>query len=173
MPFSIRCLMCLLHIKLQAAAVCSSTPGTPIRSAASRAKLISVSVITQLTGRPWWFNLSISSLRGAKQLLLVDTHRDLMSCVEVPAPHFGGGRPSGMVANWKSDGGLMAALPRDWRRRLWLYWVRRKVIWKPLTFRIMASLNMGFMWPCAGKGMQIACGLCVFAGDSIALMAFV
>ncbi|GER36417.1 mannose-binding lectin superfamily protein [Striga asiatica] len=101
---------------IQSIGVSSITHGTPTRSAASSAKSIAVSAITQVTGGTSELRLCMSSLSGARQLSLVERHKDLMSWVEFAA--FSGcvGRPSGMETNrkvgWEGRG------PWDWWRRV-------------------------------------------------------
>jgi hypothetical protein len=52
-------------------------------------------------------------------------------------------------------------------KRLWLYSVLTKVMWKPLKWSSFASFSIGFMWPWAGKGIHTAWGLFANSMDTI------
>lgn len=92
--------------------------------------------------------------KGSRLVSEVDLHKEGMSWV---ASRFsGGGRPSGMVSNWKDGWRFSVSRPCDLRRRSWLNSELTKVIWKPLECRILARFSIGLMWPCAGKGTHTA-----------------
>uniref|UniRef100_A0A7C9CQG2 Uncharacterized protein n=1 Tax=Opuntia streptacantha TaxID=393608 RepID=A0A7C9CQG2_OPUST len=119
--------------------------GTPNSPAASTVKDMVVSDTMQLTGGtspPALLRRQRSSLKGCSEWRSVETQSSGMSCVASAST---GGRPSVMVSNRKEGRPSRAAGPRDRRRRLWLYSLLTKVMWKPLEWRILASLSMGFM----------------------------
>jgi len=135
----------------------NSTSGTPNSSAASTVKLITPSETMQVTGgASELLTLARRFLKWGRQVLLVDSQREGISWVTSTSYS---GRPSGMVSKRNEGRPLREEAPLDLRRRLWLYSVLTKVMWKPLKWRSFASFSIGFMWPCAGYGMHTAWGL--------------
>lgn len=163
-PFSISFWNCMYAMKPQALIVQKSTIGTPSSFAALTVNDMFPSETTQLTGGTWTelLLLSLESRfrNGSKQFFLVDSQRDGMSCV-ASAFWSGslGGRPSGIDSKRKSGKPSREFGPRDLSRRLRLYSVWTKVMWKPLWWRSLANFSIGFMWPCAGHGIHTAWGL--------------
>ena len=103
-------------MKPQALVVQKSTSGTPISSAASRVKLITPSDTTQETGGESLaaFKSTRSSRKGARQVFIVDSHSEGISCVPSRSE---GGRPSGMDLNRKSGRPLRDEGPLDFNKR--------------------------------------------------------
>jgi hypothetical protein len=98
-------------------------------SAAFMPKLMAPSEITQVTGGTSEdeFNFVRSSLNGAKQFVLVESHKDGTSCVASKSDG-GKGKPSGMVSNRKSGRPSTESGPLDRINRLWLNSVLTKVM---------------------------------------------
>ncbi|GLT26070.1 hypothetical protein SLA2020_011570 [Shorea laevis] len=119
--------------------------------------MIPTETIRETRGQP---SVELSLARrfrnGTKQFLLVDSQKAGTSCWPSIS---GGGRPSGMVSNWKCGKLSRATAPVEYlSRRPWLNAVLTKVMWKPLKWRSLASFIVGFTWPWAGNGMQTAWG---------------
>ncbi|KAK6773203.1 hypothetical protein RDI58_028441 [Solanum bulbocastanum] len=116
--------------KPQALVVQNRTSGTPISSAAAKVKLMIPSETMHVTGGMFdvlLVSLSFASrsLKGAKQVSVVDLHREGMSCVASASQV---GSPSGIVSNWNDERPSSEWGPRDLRRRLWLNSVLTKVM---------------------------------------------
>ena len=142
-------------MKPHAEAVQSWNPGMPNSLAAFMAKLITPSEIMHVTGGTSEDEpiLANRSLNGGKQFFRVESQSDGISC---DASRSDCGSPSGMVSNRKSGKPLTAFGPRDRSKRLWLYSVLTKVMWKPLVCRSLVNCSIGVTWPCVGYGTQTA-----------------
>lgn len=105
-------------MKPEAPVVQKNTSGMPSSSAAVRVKLMIPSETMQVTGGTWnaeeLLSLERSSRKGARQLLWVEEQRDGTSWV---ASTSDGGRPSGMVSNWKVGRPQRELGPLDFKRR--------------------------------------------------------
>lgn len=115
-------------MKPQALVVQKITSGRPSSWAASRVKFMIPSATMHVTGGEFGEELSfaIRSLKGARQVFLVDLHSDGMCCVGIFASV--GGRPSGIVSNLKEGRPSREFGPRDFSRHLWMNSVLTKVI---------------------------------------------
>jgi len=154
-----RFLHSLKLMKAQALWVQKSMLGSPNCWEALIVKDMTPSEKMQVTGGAWeWLSFEIRLQNGIKQCFLVESQRAGMLWVESMLE---GGRPSGMVSNWKFGKPMRALGPLDLTRRWWLKSVLTKVMWKPLLWRSFASLRNGFMWPCDGNGIRTACGFLV------------
>ena len=93
------------------------TSGMPSSRATSRVKLMIPSDTMQETGGTPGLLLSLvtSSLKGAKQFLLVESQREGTSWVASASEK---GSPSGMVSNWKDGRPSSAFFPLDFNNLL-------------------------------------------------------
>jgi hypothetical protein len=140
----------------QAEEVQNWTSRIPKSFAALRPKLIIPSETMQVTGGTSNVELSLStsSLNGARQFFLTESHRAGTSWV---ASRSDGGNPSGIVSNWKSGKPFMWSGPLDQTSRMWLNSVLTKVMRKPLECSSLANRIMGVTCPC-GNGTHTAWG---------------
>uniref|UniRef100_A0A0D9YYE3 Uncharacterized protein n=1 Tax=Oryza glumipatula TaxID=40148 RepID=A0A0D9YYE3_9ORYZ len=147
-------------MKPQALVVQNAGARMPMSLATLCAKLITPSGITQLTGGVPGSLLSRArrAPNAAGPCVRKDVQTVGMSCVTSSlSDSDGGGRPSGMVSNRKSSRPASAPVPRERRRRRWLYSELTKVTWNPLEWSTLARCRRGVTWPCAGYGMSTAC----------------